>query len=190
MTSRMDIIMNLSCVVVFLSLLNSSHCISYNKSAQLIADILTGYEARQRPLLNQSHTLNVSVSFYLSSFRELDEVTGKFSVIGALLIQWTDEKISWVPAQYGGAAKTDLKINDIWYPQIVLSNPYSTVDSVGQNWMKVTVRYDGEVTYWPGSLFESTCSVDVTFYPFDVQVRSSFKRYITFFLNEQCRDKV
>lgn len=156
-------------IITVLGLVTSTQSIAYNSSGQLVADLLTGYNVRQRPVLNQEETLSVYVSFRLSSIRELDEVTGKFSVMGALVMTWRDELIKWTPAQYDNATVIDLKLSDIWYPKMILSNPYSKLDDLGEDWMMIFVQYNGMVYFTPGSVFESTCSIDVTYYPFDTQ---------------------
>ncbi|XP_053374296.1 acetylcholine receptor subunit alpha-1-B-like [Mercenaria mercenaria] len=163
--------MFLSTGLILFGFINVSQCLLYNKSVDLMTDVLSGYNTRQRPVLEQSDTLNVSVSFFVASIRELDEVAGKFSIVGVVTTTWRDEIVNWTPRNYDGALKIDLKLSDIWYPKLVLMNPYYKMIDLGQDWMMLSVTYEGDTIFQPISIFESTCDVDVTYYPYDTQVR-------------------
>jgi hypothetical protein len=157
-------------VLVLFMLLEVSHCQQYSKSVDLMTAVLTGYNPRQRPVLEQKDTMDLTLSLSVSSIRDLDEVEGKFSLVGILGMEWRDEIINWSPASYGGASKIDLKLSDIWYPKLVLTNPFTKMTDLGEDWMTLSVTSSGDIYFLPVSVFEATCSVDVTYYPFDTQV--------------------
>lgn len=157
-------------VLILFVLYNVSQCQQYSKSVDLLNAVLTGYNVRQRPVNDQTETMNVSVSLNIASIRDLDEVEGKFSVVGILGLDWRDQIINWTPASYGGASKIDMKLSDIWYPKIVLTNPFTKMQDLGQDWMTLSVSYIGDINFLPVSIFEAICSVDVKYYPFDTQV--------------------
>ena len=145
-----------------------------DQNIQLMTDNLNGYDRRFRPLLNQSQPIIVNVSFDLISLQDFDEVNEKFSVTGLLYLKWYDEKLTWDPAAYGGVASQIYSISDIWYPILVLTNPSKAMTDVAQNWMTIRVNSNGFADFFPGSIFEATCSIDVTYYPFDIQVNIFF----------------
>ena len=100
----------------------------------------------------------------------------RFSVGGLLYIVWVDERITWSPADYGGITTQLYQLPDIWYPVLVLGNPYGSVDDVAAKWMTVRYYFNGVALFSPGAVFKATCSVDVTYYPFDKQVSTLNKR--------------
>ena len=131
---------------------------------------LTGYDSRHRPVLDQSQSLQVNVSFDLVAIQEFDEVNEKFSVVGVIYLTWIDEKLVWNPFAYDGLWSQMYKAKDVWYPIMILANPYVEVEDFVDDWMTIRIFPNGYAFFAPGSVFKSTCSVDVTYYPFDTQV--------------------
>ena len=114
----------------------------------------------------------MNVSFDLVALQDFDEVEEKFSVVGLLYISWYDEMITWDPWAYGGIWTQQYPLADVWYPVFVLCNPYDTINDVGAKWMTVRYYSSGYALFLPGASFQVTCSVDVTYYPFDTQVNA------------------
>lgn len=168
------------CVVVFLLLflVSCSNCQSYTDSVDLVSDVLEGYDTRQRPVLVQTHPIYVSMNFHLLTLQDFDEVAEKFSVYGLLWMTWTDQIITWNPAEFGGLHSAIFKLSDVWYPKLVLIKPYSKLKDLGDDWMIVRIFSSGYTSFVPGAVFEATCSVDVTYYPFDTQVSNEIEPII------------
>ena len=89
-----------------------------------------------------------------------------------MYIVWEDEKIRWNPADYGGITTQLYHVSDVWYPVLILGNPHGDVNDIGAKWMTVRHYFNGKAVFTPGSVFKATCSVDVTYYPFDTQVKT------------------
>lgn len=142
---------------------------SYNDTTMLMTDVLKNYDRRQRPVLNQSEPVVVYVTFMIIAIQDFDEVSEKFSVVGLFAMVWKDDLITWDAKDYGGTYSTMLELDDIWYPKLVLTNPYSKLQDLGASWMTVRFSNTGYGTFVPGAVFETICSVDVTYYPFDTQ---------------------
>ena len=128
----------------------------------------------------------VNVSFDIVALQDFDEVEEKFSAVGILYIYWIDEQIRWNPANYGGIFTQMYQLSDVWYPVLILCNPYESVRDVGAKWMTVRYYANGFAVYAPGAVFEATCSVDVTYYPFDTQVNLGV--LIHFFGRQLCQN--
>lgn len=158
-------------IVVFgTSTWDTLDCYSYNASVRLMNDVLSVYDPRQRPLWDQTKALKVSISFYVLTIQDFDEVSEKFSVYGLLFLTWDDEIITWNPAEYEYSFSAMFKLNEVWYPKLVLTNPSTKLSDLGDDWMTIRIMYSGYTFFVPGAVFESSCSVDVTYYPFDTQV--------------------
>ncbi|XP_060599402.1 neuronal acetylcholine receptor subunit alpha-6-like [Ruditapes philippinarum] len=157
-------------ILLCLSSVRISYCVSYNNSVDLMRDVLDGYDARQRPVSDQSHPVVVTVSFYLLTIQEFNEVAAKFSVYGLLILGWNDQIITWDPKDYGMAYSALFRLSDVWYPKLVLTNPYTKLSDLGDDWMTIRIYNSGHTTFVPGAVFDTSCNADVTFYPFDTQI--------------------
>ncbi|XP_053385113.1 neuronal acetylcholine receptor subunit beta-3-like [Mercenaria mercenaria] len=156
-------------VLLLVYLCSNSYCATYDDSVNLMDKVLDGYVSRQRPVLDQSHGIVVSLGFYLLTIQDFDEVAEKFSAYGLLYITWSDQVITWDPKDYGGAYSALFKLSDVWYPKLVLTNPYSKLSDLGDDWMIVRIYNSGYTSFVPGAVFDTSCSADVTYYPFDTQ---------------------
>uniref|UniRef100_A0A914HCW4 Neurotransmitter-gated ion-channel ligand-binding domain-containing protein n=1 Tax=Globodera rostochiensis TaxID=31243 RepID=A0A914HCW4_GLORO len=84
---------------------------------------------------------------------------------------WQDEFLQWDPDTYDGATEIFLASTDIWIPEFSLYYSVNFNDAVKlQSNNDVRVNYTGHVRYWIPFSTESLCSsVDVKFFPFDIQ---------------------
>ena len=116
----------------------------------------------------------MNLSFSILAIQDFDEVDSKFSVVGALVMAWYDSQIIWDSSAYGGITTQLYQPADVWYPVLVLGNPYDSLTDIASNSTLVRFESDGHASFTPGSVFKTTCSVDVTYYPFDTQVSMLF----------------
>ncbi|KAJ8247951.1 hypothetical protein GJAV_G00252480 [Gymnothorax javanicus] len=81
---------------------------------------------------------------------------------------WNDYKLRWDPKDYGGVEFIRVPSNRIWKPDIVLYNN-AVGDFQVDDKTKALLRYNGDVTWIPPTIFKSSCKIDVTYFPFDYQ---------------------
>nr|KAI8757336.1 neuronal acetylcholine receptor subunit beta-4-like; partial [Biomphalaria glabrata] len=125
------------------------------------------YNPDLRPLINQSAIISVSVSFQLVSIVEVNDVTQSFVCNGFLPLTWTDEILAWEPSDYGGLMSIHPLPEAVWRPRVVLLNTIDKRDLFGDDKAPLNVESTG-LTHWiPGSLFLTSCELDMTKYPFD-----------------------
>ncbi|KAK3602340.1 hypothetical protein CHS0354_013332 [Potamilus streckersoni] len=136
----------------------------------LYTDLMASYNERVRPVQNQDQVLTVSAAFNLISILELEESIQKLSIYGYFMLSWKDEFLVWNASKYGNLYSVEFPEDEVWRPVIVLSNGYGGFNVLGENFVKVTVKNNGTATWNPGDVFESTCFIDITYYPFDTQV--------------------
>uniref|UniRef100_A0A672M7W9 Cholinergic receptor, nicotinic, alpha 5 n=1 Tax=Sinocyclocheilus grahami TaxID=75366 RepID=A0A672M7W9_SINGR len=81
--------------------------------------------------------------------------------------EWTDMKLRWNPDHYLGITSIRVPSDSIWIPDIVL---YDNADGNFEATVtKAAVRYDGTISWTPPANYKSACTIDVTFFPFDLQ---------------------
>ncbi|XP_060570420.1 acetylcholine receptor subunit beta-like [Ruditapes philippinarum] len=169
MKGRFNSIIYIYIINVFLCSTSFVRCATINDTESLLANIQANYNKNVRPTYDQSQAIQVNIVMYLKSIQEFDEVQKKFSFVGAMGVVWHDYKMQWDPYQYGGLWVTTLSYNDIWVPELVLSSPSGKGVSVGKSTDVLRITNYGTVYWYPSDLFQSTCSVNVRYYPFDIQ---------------------
>ena len=60
---------------------------------------------------------------YPIALQEFDEVLEWFSIVGIIVIQWTDENLIWNPADYGGINVTNFGFKEALVPELIMINP-------------------------------------------------------------------
>ncbi|XP_045176165.2 neuronal acetylcholine receptor subunit beta-2-like isoform X2 [Mercenaria mercenaria] len=98
-----------------------------------------------------------------------DEREESLKTAGYLELQWRDEYLKWDPDQYDNIYKLFLPQEDIWKPDLSLRNTYKTFTGLGSSYLNVEVDNTGLVYWIPFQVLESTCAVDTSYFPFDVQ---------------------
>uniref|UniRef100_A0A8C0MPU4 Cholinergic receptor nicotinic alpha 4 subunit n=1 Tax=Canis lupus familiaris TaxID=9615 RepID=A0A8C0MPU4_CANLF len=86
----------------------------------------------------------------------------------ALAQEWHDYKLRWDPADYENVTSIRIPSELIWRPDIVLYNN-ADGDFAVTHLTKAHLFYDGRVQWTPPAIYKSSCSIDVTFFPFDQQ---------------------
>ncbi|XP_052066101.1 acetylcholine receptor subunit beta-like 1 [Mytilus californianus] len=134
----------------------------------LHTDLLKGYNKDIRPPIDQSTTI-VNASFSLVSIRDFDEVSGKFAVTGVFIGVWFDDRLSWNPIDYNMTFTTTIPQDKIWKPTVFLANVIDSLKSVGQDFVSIRLYYYGLAIWTPPDIIETSCQVDVTYFPYDQQ---------------------
>ncbi|XP_033749091.1 acetylcholine receptor subunit alpha-1-B-like [Pecten maximus] len=140
---------------------------SYTES--LYDNVLTNYNRFVRPNENQSESTNVDVSFFMLSLKDFDEVTGKFSVVGYFNLFWNDPRMAWTPANHDNVDKLYIPQSLVWKPELTLVNAYQFIRTVGFDDLPILYYSNGTARWMVGEVMDTTCDVDVTYFPFDKQ---------------------
>ena len=136
----------------------------------LLKDKMATYNKKLRPVHNQSQAVSVTVGFGLTSI-DLDEVHGKFSAMGFVIMNWVDEQMTWNGTAYGGLTKIVVESGDFWTPDLVLVNPFDQY--VKSSDALTDLRFlnqNGNVLFTQAQLFVASCDVNIEYYPWDTQV--------------------
>ncbi|XP_074650100.1 neuronal acetylcholine receptor subunit alpha-10-like [Tubulanus polymorphus] len=135
---------------------------------KLMNHILRKYEKSVRPVRNASSTVTIKMGLTMTQIFDMDE-KNQILVTNVWLDQeWNDEFLKWKPKNFGQIHTIRLPCHKIWLPDIVLYNNAAeyTDDQMPANAM---IQSDGTV-FWPvPTKLQSTCKLDVTYFPFDEQ---------------------
>ncbi|XP_071845473.1 neuronal acetylcholine receptor subunit alpha-7-like isoform X2 [Apostichopus japonicus] len=139
---------------------------------RLLTNLLDNYPHRSMVLPSDSYDgenpLQVSIGMTLVQILNVDEKNQVITLNVWLSLAWLDKSLVWEPDEYGGLSEIHLNPKKVWTPDILL---YTSADERFDATFHVNTiaTYDGSVTWLPPGLVRSTCAIDVTYFPFDVQ---------------------
>ncbi|XP_032269106.1 neuronal acetylcholine receptor subunit beta-3 [Halichoerus grypus] len=134
----------------------------------LLRHLFQGYQKWVRPVLNSNDTIKVYFGLKISQLVDVDEKNQLMTTNVWLKQEWTDHKLRWDPDEHGGIRSIKVPSESLWLPDIVL---FENADGrfEGSLMTKVIVRSNGTVIWTPPASYKSSCTMDVTFFPFDRQ---------------------
>ena len=137
----------------------------------LRSDLLNGYDKFVRPVENQLQTVDVYFDLSLVAIQDFDEVQETISITGIFRLIWTDENFVWntANANYSSIPYVFMGYNEVWVPEFILTNPSQKLDSLGKEWQIIRYNATGQGSWYPADLIEATCSLDLRYFPFDIQ---------------------
>lgn len=136
---------------------------------RLVRDLMTSYDKRIRPSQNHSKPLNVTFGVALAQIIDVDEKNQIITTNCWLNQGWVDYMLRWDPRKYGNTSVIRLPYTEVWRPDILLYNNADVASSLSAVSTNVIVTSDGNVTWLSMWIFKSSCSIDVKYFPFDVQ---------------------
>ena len=156
---------------IFLNVWSPSQMYTFSDEVSLQTVIFpASYDRYIRPGENRSTPLQVNVTFYFKSIKEFDESISKFSITGALSVDWVDHRLTWDPNTYGGDLYSIVvNTHTVWVTFLVNMLMYDAIAEIGHKDMNLRIENDGLVNWVVPNLFESTCDADLSYYPFDTQ---------------------
>jgi hypothetical protein len=146
------------------SVLNNS------KVSELKHTLLENYRSDVIP--NRDNALNVSLGVAFRAFNNIDQKEG--IVISNLWLRywWNDYNLRWNESHWNISSltfRTDPQLDSsVWTPDIYL---YNTAENPLENlkWSNIVVQSNGDVLWSRPGMMQSTCSFDMTDFPYDRQ---------------------
>ncbi|KAH3779369.1 hypothetical protein DPMN_157171 [Dreissena polymorpha] len=141
---------------------------TYEAINKLKADLLDGYNPDTVPVKNSSTIVHINIAFGLFAIPKLDPVIGLIQAVFSPICLWTDEIMTWDPANYSNIQNVNFKEEDIWHPSLLLATPlkFGVTGGYGQ---RIQVNANGNAEWLPGEVWESSCRFNMKFWPFDKQ---------------------
>ena len=133
--------------------------------------ILTDLTSRVIPKIKDPISLNLSLA--VRAFNNIDQIDGSITMNIWLRYNWKDPYIRWNPKDWGNVSVITLDTNPdlesfIWTPDIFLYNTAEKpMDELFHT--KANVYYNGDIFWSRPGLIKSTCTFDMTHFPYDQQ---------------------
>ncbi|KAH3830499.1 hypothetical protein DPMN_103743 [Dreissena polymorpha] len=146
------------------------NCVTLPEVENLYERIFNGYDKRVFPLLNQSETVIVSVDVLVVSINKFDEISGNIDITVAFKLIWQEQRLTWIPSDFGGKTSILIDPQDIWRPQLLLRQSFDSVQDIGNTPLLIRLFFNSSVYWFPATVMSVSCTVDVTYFPFDIQI--------------------
>ncbi|XP_070206512.1 neuronal acetylcholine receptor subunit alpha-6-like [Littorina saxatilis] len=131
----------------------------------------TGYNRNVRPTLNASQPTVVNVTLNLLSLRDVNMKEQQIKMLVCLEFQWTDELMVWDPDDYGNERAIFIPQKQIWVPDMTVDQYLGDASlKIGDDSLLLKVVSEGIVKWSPGLTLQTSCAVNIMYYPFDQQV--------------------
>ncbi|XP_030628022.1 neuronal acetylcholine receptor subunit alpha-2-like [Chanos chanos] len=135
---------------------------------ELFKKLFIGYNKWSRPVPNTSDVVIVKFGLSIAQLIDVDEKNQMMTTNVWLKQEWNDYKLRWRPSDYDNVTSIRVPSELIWVPDIVLYNNADGEFAV-THMTKAHLFYTGKVRWVPPAIYKSSCSIDVTFFPFDQQ---------------------
>ena len=130
----------------------------------LSQDPYLNYNKKIFPKTAQSDQIIVSMKYSLLAVKSMDETLGQIALAGFIEASWTNDLLkTW-------AADIDeivIPQDNVWKPSLTLDNTVETAKELGYRSNKIRINKDGTNTWKVGIVSHTSCSVDLSHYPFD-----------------------
>uniref|UniRef100_UPI0037E85211 neuronal acetylcholine receptor subunit alpha-4-like isoform X1 n=1 Tax=Semicossyphus pulcher TaxID=241346 RepID=UPI0037E85211 len=160
-----------ACLILFFTL--SSQVYSQvgprgHAEERLLQNLFAHYNKLSRPVENTTDTVLVHFGLSIAQLIDVDEKNQMMTTNVWVKQEWNDYKLRWNPEEYENVTSIRIPSELIWRPDIVLYNN-ADGDFAVTHLTKAHLFYDGRIKWMPPAIYKSSCSIDVTFFPFDQQ---------------------
>ncbi|XP_029311205.1 cholinergic receptor, nicotinic, beta 1 (muscle) like [Cottoperca gobio] len=145
--------------------------------------LFENYDLKVRPARYWEDKVMVRVGMTLSQLVSLNEKNEEMTTNVFMNMAWTDYRLSWTPEEYEDITVLRIPPNKVWRPDIYLINNNDGQFDVAL-YVNVLVYSDGTVNWLPPAIYRSSCSIEVSYFPFDWQNCSMVFRSYTYDASE------
>ncbi|XP_071096264.1 neuronal acetylcholine receptor subunit alpha-9-like [Haliotis cracherodii] len=129
-------------------------------------DTLKDYNTKLRP---EEHTV-INVTMVLTSLNKLDVSSQTLHTTFLLHLSWIDERLTWTPTNTSSPEYIIFYAKEIWTPPLVVNNAIDDAISIlKKEIVPMRVSNRGHVLWIPRLSPTTTCSVDISYFPYDIQ---------------------
>ncbi|KAL4646234.1 neuronal acetylcholine receptor subunit alpha-4-like [Arapaima gigas] len=168
----MPLMKSLHVLSIFTSLTLYSVCgcarMRAHPEERLLKTLFSRYNKLSRPVRNISDVVLVHFGLSIAQLIDVDEKNQMMTTNVWVKQEWNDYKLRWNPEDYENVTSIRIPSELIWRPDIVLYNN-ADGDFAVTHLTKAHLFHNGNIKWKPPAIYKSSCSIDVTFFPFDQQ---------------------
>ncbi|XP_063772607.1 acetylcholine receptor subunit gamma isoform X2 [Pseudophryne corroboree] len=141
------------------------------------------YNKNLRPAEKDGDIISVSIKLTLTNLISLNEKKEALTTNVWVEMQWKDYRLSWNPKEYSGIETTRIPSTMVWLPDVGLENNVDGIFNIAL-YANTLVSSDGSIYWLPPAIYQSSCPIVVTYFPFDWQNCSMVFQSQTYNANE------
>ena len=127
------------------------------------------YDKNVLPKQNSTHPVSLEISLIFLGLEEIDETKEKMVSTGYLEMSWLDPSLWWDSEYFGDLRQISVRQDFLWTPDLFLVNGVKKFNGFGGSFYYIKVDHLGYTFWLPFDVFESRCSLDTRYFPFDKQ---------------------
>ncbi|XP_063410798.1 neuronal acetylcholine receptor subunit alpha-3-like [Mytilus trossulus] len=127
--------------------------------------LLTSYNKHVLP----EEPVTVQAEYNLLTINSLEMKTQTLTTSGWFTVVWNDSRLAWTKSSYGNIEHIYASQKILWHPELIVENSVIGLTNLGQDDIQLRIQYDGEVRWEPPAVLSTSCDMDVTFFPYDIQ---------------------
>ncbi|XP_061446136.1 acetylcholine receptor subunit epsilon isoform X2 [Rhineura floridana] len=144
------------------------HLLEGNEEARLFDALFADYDKTVRPVGEGGGAVEVQVKLTLTNLISLHEKDETLTTNVWITQQWLDYRLNYSSKDFGGISLFRVSADMVWLPDVVLENNIDGKFEVAY-FANVLISPGGVIAWIPPAIFSSSCSIEVTFFPFDWQ---------------------
>ena len=162
-------------ILLFTSLLvitATCHQNTFSEQKRLYEHLKVNLDNKIRPVINQSNFVNINIEVNLQAIQGLDEKEQLLHSTISLTCRWKYETLVWNESEFSGIKSLYVSPEDAWIPDLIASNTIDSLFVLTENradMLQIRVESNGDATWYTGGNIRTSCNIDITKYPFDVQ---------------------
>eukprot|EP00112_Aurelia_sp_Birch-Aquarium-sp1_P005630 Seg1641.18 transcript_id=Seg1641.18/GoldUCD/mRNA.D3Y31 product="DnaJ subfamily C member 25-like" protein_id=Seg1641.18/GoldUCD/D3Y31 len=139
---------------------------------KLMEVLLNNYTALGRPVVSNNDAVHVTFDLKLHKIEKLLTKEQHLITHTFVVMRWREPRMVWDPSKHNGTNILNFASSSLWVPDIVL---YNTAD-IGNNGpadfykSPVHVYSNGTAVWFATVAWQSSCPVDITWFPVDQQL--------------------
>ncbi|XP_077982941.1 neuronal acetylcholine receptor subunit alpha-6-like [Glandiceps talaboti] len=131
-------------------------------------DLFSNYDKHLRPVGNYTDVVEVKINLSLTQILDVDEKNQIMTTSCWVQQAWQDYQLMWDPADYFNISYVIVPYDWVWRPDVVVDNSANGKYQIPPS-QYLTVEFDGWVYYTPPAIIVTPCTMDIEYFPSDVQ---------------------
>ncbi|KYO39902.1 acetylcholine receptor subunit gamma [Alligator mississippiensis] len=155
------------CVALLMALGSLAGVLGRNQEEQLLNDLMANYNRNLRPARREEDIIDISLKLTLTNLISLKEREEMLTTNIWIEMQWCDYRLQWDKEKYN-ISLLRVPSTMVWLPDIGLENNIDGMFEITL-YTNVLLEPNGRIQWLPPAIYRSSCSIFVTYFPFDWQ---------------------